>query len=60
MRWVGYVALTGEMRNAYKILEGDDSEDRGVDGKIVLERMLGLFGSTLVNLMVRHSEQSFP
>jgi hypothetical protein len=28
MRWAGYVALTGEMRNAYKILVGKPEEKR--------------------------------
>jgi hypothetical protein len=46
MRWVGHVAHMGEMRNAYKIwlenLKGRDHlEDLGVDGRIILEWILG-------------------
>jgi hypothetical protein len=42
----GYVARMGNMRNAYKIwlksLKGrDHSEDLGVDGKVILELILG-------------------
>jgi hypothetical protein len=42
MRWAGKVARMGKMRNAYNSsvgkLEGrDNSEDLGVDGKIMLE-----------------------
>jgi hypothetical protein len=37
----------GEMRNAYRILVGKPKgkshvEDLGIDGKIILERMLGI------------------
>jgi hypothetical protein len=40
MRWVGHVALMGEMRNACNILVGkpegiDNLEDLDVDGKIL-------------------------
>jgi hypothetical protein len=31
----------GEMRNAYKIFVGDHSEDLVVDGKVILEWILG-------------------
>jgi hypothetical protein len=31
----------GGMRNAYNILDGEHFEDLGVDGKIILERILG-------------------
>jgi hypothetical protein len=46
MRWVGRVACMGEMRNVYKFwLENmngrDHLEDVGVDGKILLEFILG-------------------
>jgi hypothetical protein len=42
MRWVGYVAHVGEMKNAYKILVGkpermSHSEELGVDRKIILK-----------------------
>jgi hypothetical protein len=45
MNWAGNVARIGEIRNAYKIwsenLKGrDHSEDLGVDGRIILERIL--------------------
>jgi hypothetical protein len=44
MRWEDQVAHVGEMRNAYKIFVGKGnghSDDLGVDGKIILEWMLG-------------------
>jgi hypothetical protein len=46
MSWEGHVARTAEIRNTYKIfvgkLEGkDNSEDLGVDGKIILDLILG-------------------
>jgi hypothetical protein len=46
MRWMGHVTHMGVMRNAYKILVGKPegkrhSEDLGIDGKIVLEWILG-------------------
>jgi hypothetical protein len=42
MRWVGYAARMGEMRNSYKVFVGkvnrrDDSEDLAVDGTTILE-----------------------
>jgi hypothetical protein len=47
MKWAGHVALMGEMRNAYNIwFESlkvrDRSEDRGVVGRIILKRILGI------------------
>jgi hypothetical protein len=49
MRLAGNVACTGENRNAYiilvKNLEGrDHAEDLGVDGRIILERVLRTYG----------------
>jgi hypothetical protein len=49
MRWEGHVALIGDMRNAYNIFIGkperrEYSEDLDVDGKIILERILGKVG----------------
>jgi hypothetical protein len=49
MRWTGHVAHMGEMRNASKIwstnLTGrDHSEDLGIDGKKILEWILGKYG----------------
>jgi hypothetical protein len=49
MRWVGHVAHMGEMRNVYVTLVGslkgrDHAEDLGVDGKIILEFILGKQG----------------
>jgi hypothetical protein len=46
MRWAGQVARMGEMRKAYKILAinlkgRNHSEYEGVDGKIILEWILG-------------------
>jgi hypothetical protein len=46
MRWAGHIAHIGEMRNAYNILVGksegnNHSEDLDVDGKIILEWILG-------------------
>jgi hypothetical protein len=46
MRWARRVERTGDMRNAYRILVGSMkgiyvSEDLGVDGKIILEWILG-------------------
>jgi hypothetical protein len=43
MRWAGHVARRRQTRNAYSILNGkesDNSEDLGVDGKIILECIL--------------------
>jgi len=42
MKWVGYVARMGEMRNAYRVLVGkperkNHAEDLGVDGRMMLE-----------------------
>jgi len=42
LSWTGYVASTGEMRNAYKIfiekMKGrDNSEDLAVNWKVILE-----------------------
>jgi hypothetical protein len=42
IRWVGYIARMGDMRNAYKILVGTTKrkkplcEDLGVDGRKIL------------------------
>jgi hypothetical protein len=49
MRWAGYVARMAEMRNAYSILNGkpeakDHLEDLAVDGKIILQWILGKKG----------------
>jgi hypothetical protein len=47
MRWMEHVARVGEMRNENKMLIAenlkgrDQSEDLGVDGKIILEWILG-------------------
>jgi hypothetical protein len=46
MRWAGHVTRTGEGRNVYRVLEGkpeekDHLEDRGVDGRMGLEWILG-------------------
>jgi hypothetical protein len=46
MRLADHVAPPAEMRNSYKIsvenIKGrDNSEDLGIDGKIILEWMLG-------------------
>jgi len=46
MRWAGLVSLMGEVKNAYNIVvrrpKGKNhSEDLGVDGKIILEWILG-------------------
>jgi hypothetical protein len=48
MRRAGHVACMGEVRNAYNILVGkseekNHSEDLGVDGKIILEWILGTY-----------------
>jgi hypothetical protein len=46
MRWAEHVVRIGEMRNSYNILFGkpekgkDQSEDLGVDVRIILECML--------------------
>jgi hypothetical protein len=50
MRWVGHVASMGGMRNAYiyigseNLKERDHSEHRGVDGRVILERVLWKLG----------------
>jgi hypothetical protein len=51
MRWPENIARMGEMRNEYslffllEILKGrDHSEDLGIDGKIILEWILGKHG----------------
>jgi hypothetical protein len=46
MRWVGHVARIGEERKVYRVMwespkERNHSEDRGVDGRIGSERILG-------------------
>jgi hypothetical protein len=46
MRWAEDAARMGEMRNAHKILVGkpeviNHSDDLGIDGKIILEGILG-------------------
>jgi hypothetical protein len=45
MRWAGQVVRMGEMRNAYNVLVGrpeekNHLEDLGIDGRIILERIL--------------------
>jgi len=37
MRWAGHVARVVGMRNAYKLLGRDHSEDLGVYGRLVLK-----------------------
>jgi hypothetical protein len=37
MRWMGHVALMREMRNVYKIMVEDHSEDLGVFGLNILK-----------------------
>jgi len=42
MRWAGHAAYMGERRDAYRVLVGkpeerEHSEDRGVDGRIILK-----------------------
>jgi hypothetical protein len=49
MGWVGHVAWTGEVRNSYIFFVGnwkgtDHLEDLGIDGKIILEWILGKYG----------------
>jgi hypothetical protein len=49
MRWVGRIARTEEIRDAYNILIGKPEgknhlEDPGIDGKIILEWILGILG----------------
>jgi hypothetical protein len=49
VRWAGHIARTRETRNAYKVwsenLKGRDlSEELGVDGRIILEEILGKEG----------------
>jgi hypothetical protein len=45
MRWVGHVERVEEIRNAYNTLVGnlkgrDNSEELGVDGRIILDWIL--------------------
>jgi hypothetical protein len=52
MRWTKHVAWMVEMRNAYKALvtkpEGKRPlEDMGIDGKIILEWFLGIYGGKM-------------
>jgi hypothetical protein len=51
MRWVGHVAGMEAMRNTIFCLENlkgrDHSEDLGVDGKVILELILGKYGGTV-------------
>jgi hypothetical protein len=46
MRWTGHVARMGEERNVYRVLMGnqkerDQLEDRGIDGRMGSEWILG-------------------
>jgi hypothetical protein len=48
MRWAWHLACMGEMRNASKFWSGslkgiDHSEDLGVDWRIILERISGIY-----------------
>jgi hypothetical protein len=49
MRWTEHIALTGDMKNAYKIFIGKPEgkrprEDLGIDGIIIIEWILGKQG----------------
>jgi hypothetical protein len=50
MRWLWYLSLTEEVRNAYTVLIGKNLkgkellEDMGVDGKIILKWVLNEMG----------------
>jgi hypothetical protein len=49
IKWTGHAACMGEMRNAYNILVGKSEGKRplgrlGIDGKIILEWILGIYG----------------
>jgi hypothetical protein len=47
IRWARHVARKGQIKNVYNILLGkperDHLEDLGVDGKIILVRVCGLY-----------------
>jgi hypothetical protein len=52
MRWAGYVARIGKLRNTYKIVslnlkERDHSEDLVVDGRILLWILITVGGCGL-------------
>jgi hypothetical protein len=45
MRWAGHILYMGEMKNVYKVVIDTPErenylEDLGVDGRIILERIL--------------------
>jgi hypothetical protein len=58
MSWAGHVAHMEEIINAYNILVGepkgrDHSEVLGVDGKIILECILGKYGGKVWCIRLR-------
>jgi hypothetical protein len=64
MRWASLVARMGEMINAYSILVGkpegkNHSEKLGVDGRIILEWMLGKYGGSVWKMEAAWSPETF-
>jgi hypothetical protein len=51
MKWTGHVPRMGDLRNAYKMLENLKGkayqEDLGVNGRLILECILGKWGGKL-------------
>jgi hypothetical protein len=57
MRWAEHVARMEKMRKAYRSMVGNlkgryHAEDLGIDGNIILEKILGMYGGQVWNRFI--------